>query len=102
MMTEAEILEIARREVDKGIEEARKAGVVAGPIISLSVTRPEFRKDVTILNHCPSCRGLFDLDQGKGDDCPFCGARGLRDMAESQHQERLSSRHTAPSEFGEE
>ena len=36
-MTDAEILEVARREINKGIEGARAKGVVCGPILRLSV-----------------------------------------------------------------
>lgn len=41
-MTEAEVLEIDRRDISKGIEEARKAGVVAGSIARLSVSTASF------------------------------------------------------------
>lgn len=36
-MTDAKILEVARREINKGIEGARANGVVCGPILRLSV-----------------------------------------------------------------
>lgn len=98
MMTDAKILEVARREISKGIEGARANGVVCGPILRLSISRPELREEFTLLNHCPYCREFFDIDQAKADDCPFCGAQGLRAAAEKQHQERLASRHTAPSD----